>query len=189
MLISPVRICAIFILLSTIFLVMERSAAGLSASSYIKVDQSDAIAQNTVETDSSVTIFTPKGSRVVAHFQVAIANTPQKQQLGLMHVHHLKDTVGMLFIFTPAKPASFWMKNTVIPLDIIFIDENNIIFKIESMAQPLSTRIISSIKPTHAVLEIGGGLAYKMGITRGQLVESSFLPLPPLKKVNNGHYF
>jgi uncharacterized membrane protein (UPF0127 family) len=84
----------------------------------------------------------------------------------------LPEGQGMLFDFERDQPVSFWMRNTYIPLDIIFIQGDGRILRIAENTQPLSDRLIPSGGPVRAVLEVIGGTARKLGIAPGDRVES-----------------
>jgi len=87
---------------------------------------------------------------------VEIANTPSTRANGLMDRKTLPEDSGMLFQFTHSDYLRFWMKNTYIPLDIAFLDENGVIFQIAEM-YPLSTRLVASHKPCKMALEVNHG--------------------------------
>ena len=106
----------------------------------------------------------------VKMFLVEMATTPEQKATGLMYRKRLPDGQGMLFDFSPVQQVSMWMKNTYIPLDMIFIGANGRILRIAENTEPLSTRIISSRGPAKGVLEVIGGTAKKYGITRGNRV-------------------
>lgn len=103
-------------------------------------------------------------------FKVELALTPDEQQRGLMHRRSMPADAGMLFIYPRAGRLGFWMKNTLIALDIIFIGDDNKIVDIHENAQPLSLQIISPTGPARTVLEINGGLSARMGIAVGDQV-------------------
>jgi uncharacterized protein len=103
-------------------------------------------------------------------FVVEMARTPAEQAQGLMFRTMLSDDKGMLFPFTDNRTASFWMKNTLIPLDIIFIRENGTIVNIAQNTTPYSLDPVSSEAPVKAVLELRGGLTKEMGIKPGDMV-------------------
>lgn len=103
-------------------------------------------------------------------FTVEIARTPQEQAQGLMHRQSLAPDRGMLFPYSPPQPASFWMKNTLIPLDIIFIRADGTIARIAAQTVPLSLEPVPSLEPVIAVLEIAGGRAAELGIKEGDRV-------------------
>lgn len=104
-------------------------------------------------------------------FQIWLADTPLRQQQGLMFVSDLAANQGMLFVNDPPRAASFWMKNTYIPLDLLFIDSRGQIIQIFENATPLSLRPIGLSTPVRAVLEIRGGESARRGIRRGAKVQ------------------
>ena len=110
-------------------------------------------------------------SRSGAHrFTVEVARTPEQQAMGLMHRQSLAPDRGMLFPYDPPQNASFWMKNTLIPLDIIFIREDGTVARVAENTVPLSLDPIPSLEPVTAVLEIAGGRAAELGIQAGDKV-------------------
>ena len=96
--------------------------------------------------------------------QAEIAMTVEEQAQGLMFREELAPDRGMLFPMSPARPASFWMKNTLIPLDIIFIRADGTIARIAERTTPRSLEPIDSGEPVAAVLEIAGGRARALGL-------------------------
>ena len=104
-------------------------------------------------------------------FTVEVARTPQEQQTGLMNRQSLAPDRGMIFPYDPPQPASFWMKNTLIPLDIIFVRADGSIARIAANTVPLSLEPVPSGEPVAAVLEIAGGRAAELGIQPGDTVE------------------
>jgi uncharacterized protein len=103
-------------------------------------------------------------------FTVEVAATSQQQARGLMFRAELADDKGMIFPFGEPRMASFWMKNTPIPLDIIFVRADG---KIENIAEntiPYSTDPVASTAPVAAVLELRGGLTAELGIVAGDTV-------------------
>lgn len=108
-------------------------------------------------------------------FQVELANTPESMARGLMYRKSLDADKGMLFVFPTEQTVSFWMKNTLIPLDMVFIAKDGTIGHIHPMAKPLDESPISSTMPIVAVLEIAGGQAAKRGLQPGNTIETSLL--------------
>lgn len=98
-------------------------------------------------------------------FQVELAQTPEECQKGLMFRTDLADDEGMLFLFPHPKTSSMWMKNTPLPLDMIFCGENGKILALHENAVPFSLTSIGPVKNTAQVLEIKGGMIQKHGIT------------------------
>ncbi len=110
------------------------------------------------------------GKKLKLDFQVWLADTPQRQAQGLMFVRSLPDMRGMLFVHEDPRPMSMWMKNTYIPLDMLFIDGKGRIQQIVEQTTPHSLALIQSKEPALAVLEIAGGEAQRLGIHAGQHV-------------------
>jgi uncharacterized membrane protein (UPF0127 family) len=110
------------------------------------------------------------GKKVKHVFQVWLADTPRRKSQGLMFVRDLPDLRGMLFVHDQPRDISMWMKNTYIPLDMVFIDQRGRIQQIVEQATPHSLDLIRSDKPALAVLEIAGGEARRLGIHPGQRV-------------------
>lgn len=103
-------------------------------------------------------------------FIVEVARTPEEQARGLMHRRSLEPTRGMIFPYEPPQMTSFWMKNTLIPLDIIFIRPDGTIARIAANTVPMSLEPVPSLEPVTAVLEIPGGRAAELGIEPGDTV-------------------
>jgi uncharacterized membrane protein (UPF0127 family) len=103
-------------------------------------------------------------------FAVETASTPEEQSKGLMFRRQLPEGQGMLFDFHQEQPTSFWMKNTYIPLDMIFIRGDGRILRIAENTVPLSETLVPSGGPVRAVLEVIGGTARKLGIAPGDRV-------------------
>ncbi|HEY6703554.1 MAG TPA: DUF192 domain-containing protein [Xanthobacteraceae bacterium] len=112
-------------------------------------------------------IASKKGVHV---FAVELASTPEEQAKGLMFRRELPEGQGMLFDFHREQPTSFWMKNTYIPLDMIFIRGDGRILRIAENTVPLSEALVSSGGPVRAVLEVNAGTARKLGIAPGDRV-------------------
>ena len=97
-------------------------------------------------------------------YQVELALTPEAQQHGLMDRKKLHSKTGMLFLFTPNRVAHMWMKNTLIPLDMVFFNRHGQVILVHHNAIPQDETVISSIRPVAGVLEINAGEAQKYGI-------------------------
>ena len=110
------------------------------------------------------------GKKVKHTFDVWLADNPRRQSQGLMFVRSLPAMRGMLFVHESPKQLSMWMKNTYIPLDMVFIDANGRIQQIIEQTTPHSLATISSNEPALAVLEIAGGEAKRLGLHPGQRV-------------------
>jgi hypothetical protein len=108
-------------------------------------------------------------------FQVEIADDPQERSKGLMFRREMAPEQGMLFDYGEEQPASFWMKNTYIPLDMIFVKADGTIESIAERTTPMSERSIKSQGPVRFVLEINGGLSDELGIEPGDKVSGPAL--------------
>ena len=116
------------------------------------------------------------GSRTI---DLEVARTPEEQATGLMFRESLADDRGMLFPIDPPRPASFWMKNVAIPLDMLFIAEREVV-AIESNVPPCLEEPCPTYgpegMPVDAVIEVRGGLAEELGVEVGDAVEVETLP-------------
>jgi uncharacterized membrane protein (UPF0127 family) len=107
-------------------------------------------------------------------FTVEIADTPEEQRRGLMYRRELAADAGMLFLYEREEPLSYWMHNTYISLDIIYIDSEGRIVSIQRNAQPLSDISLPSYEPAIAALEVNGGTADQLGFGEGDIVRHPF---------------
>ena len=105
-----------------------------------------------------------------AQFTVELADTPQARGLGLMFRESLPRTAGMLFVYERPQHASFWMKNTLIPLDMIFTDRTGRVTRVHSGAIPGDLTPIDGGEGVFAVLEINAELAKRLGIAPGTVM-------------------
>ena len=103
-------------------------------------------------------------------FTVQVAATPEEQQQGLMFFRSLGADQGMIFPYDPPQPVSFWMHNTLIPLDMVFIRADGTIARIAT-AKALDDTPVPAGEPVAAVLEIRGGRAAELGIRAGDRVD------------------
>lgn len=114
-----------------------------------------------------LTIVTDEGE---VGFTVWLADTDEERARGLMFREELADDAGMLFDFETVRPVSMWMRNTLIPLDLLFVSEEGEIVKIISNARPQSLRSLPSDFPILGVLELRGGRAGEAGIEPGDVI-------------------
>jgi uncharacterized protein len=121
---------------------------------------------------SRLTIDTDRGPQ---SFSVELATTPDQQALGLMYRDSLAPDAGMLFVFASERQVDFWMKNTRIPLDMLFIGADGRIRHITERAVPYSETPIPSVEDVRAVLEINGGTVARLGIKEGDVVHDAAL--------------
>ena len=118
---------------------------------------------------STITVQHMRGGATVS-YDVELATTSPQRSYGLMFRHSLAVNTGMLFLWDTEQPATFWMKNTYIPLDMLFVRHDGIIVKIVAHAKPLDLSYIASGEPVRGVIEIGGGEADRLGIETGDKV-------------------
>lgn len=111
-----------------------------------------------------------RSGQTVHNFNVEVARTTEEQASGLMFRESLAPNAGMIFPFPEPKPASFWMKNTLIPLDMIFVREDGSIARIAVNTVPHSLEPVAVEEPVAAVLEIPGGRSLELGINEGDQV-------------------
>jgi len=102
-----------------------------------------------------------------ARFAVAVADTDRSRARGLMYRRSMAPTEGMLFVYKQPGPVAFWMKNTLIPLDMIFVDQNGVVQMVHPMARPHDETPIFGGQSIKFVLEINGGIAASLGIDAG----------------------
>jgi uncharacterized protein len=107
-------------------------------------------------------------------FQVEIADNDASREHGLMDRRYMAPDHGMLFEFERNEPVSFWMKDTYIPLDMVFIAPSGVVTHIAANAEPLSERVVPSGGPSIAVLELNGGMAASIGLRVGDKVRHPF---------------
>jgi uncharacterized membrane protein (UPF0127 family) len=124
---------------------------------------------------SRLTIDSGRGAQT---FNVELATTPDQMQVGLMFRQNLAPDAGMLFVYPSEQQVAFWMKNTVIPLDMLFIAGDGKIRRIVERTIPLSTAVIPSVDEVRAVLEVNGGTAARLGIKPGDVVHAAALGNP-----------
>ena len=123
--------------------------------------------------DGEVSIF--KNDSLIQTIEVEFAKNDEERALGLMYRSSMDEHQGMWFIFPEEAPRSFYMRNTEIPLDIIYLDKDKKVVSIAKNARPYDETSLPSEKPAMYVLEINGGLADKWGIEKGDRVEISKL--------------
>jgi len=123
--------------------------------------------------DGSLSVFLSQNPSPIK-IDVEIADDEKERMKGLMDRHNLPENAGMLFIFPDEAPRSFWMKNTFIALDIIYINSYKVIVSIQKYTQPKTTYSIPSEKPAMYVLEVNAGFTDKFGINPGDKIDFSY---------------
>lgn len=125
---------------------------------------------------SALEIVTADGRRLP--FTVELAQDPKQRALGLMFRQKLDATAGMLFDFKADQEVGMWMKNTFIPLDMLFVRADGIIHRIAERTVPHSLEVVSSGGKVRAVLELNGGTAARLGIRAGDRLEHAIFSGP-----------
>ncbi|WP_034386974.1 DUF192 domain-containing protein [Hellea balneolensis] len=150
------------LLIITLFVALFTAPAFAQTSKDDVVDFGEPVPLKIVSEDSTHT------------FSIERAVSLDQQARGMMFRESMEPDSGMLFEFDQPKIATIWMKNTPLPLDILFVRSNGKILKIEHMAQPYKLRSASSEAIVAAVLELQGGRSKELGIMPGDLVQHEF---------------
>jgi uncharacterized membrane protein (UPF0127 family) len=122
-------------------------------------------------------LITARGAHVI---DVEVTETPAEKAQGLMFRPHLADAAGMLFFYERPQEITMWMRNTYIPLDMVFIRADGVVHRIEARTEPLSENIVASRGDVTACLELAVGAAERLGLEPGDRVEHRFFK--PAKK-------
>jgi hypothetical protein len=113
----------------------------------------------------------------LATVAVEVASTSSQREVGLMFRKHLDDNAGMIFVFPDSAPRNFWMHNTVISLDMIFVDTNGVVTGIVANAEPFSDKVLGVEGNSQYVLEVNAGFCTKNKITPGDRFNfQNFIP-------------
>ncbi len=155
----------LIIILSVIFLLNKSSR-------YIKQNNIDKynVEKPVFRKDGELLFISSDNNEVIIKIDIEIADTYESRMQGLMYRDTMAMNQGMLFIFETEEPQSFWMKDTYIPLDIIFVNSNRKIVKIQPENKILSQTSILSIKPALYVIEVNAGFCKKYNIKEGDII-------------------
>ena len=162
-----------------IFLVLVLLLGGFFSSSLISYFNRPSAETETAiiipNTGISEPVFTKEGEleflRIKEKLTIEIADNDKETEQGLMFRRSMPDSCGMLFIMPNNEPQSFWMKNTFIPLDIMFLDEQKKIVTIQANRIPFSEEAIPSYENAKYVLEVNAGYCKRKGIEKGDLLK------------------
>jgi uncharacterized protein len=146
---------ALFRVLSTVFALILLMSTAPDASAQVAMRR-DTLILKTAAGDKSI--------------DTEIADTSEQKAMGLMFRTSLADTAGMLFPYVPPTEITMWMKNTFIPLDMVFIKSDGTVHRIAARTEPLSEKVIASEGECAAVLELAGGAAERLGLRVGDRV-------------------
>jgi len=138
------------------------------------IDVSSKTERNISFRKEGTMIISKMGGDSVTTIDIELADTQEERAQGMMYRQSLGGLQGMLFLFDETRPQSFWMKNTYVPLDIIFLDEENRIVDMYQNAEPKSEKSIRSRRPARNVLEVNAGFCRAYNIGPGMRCE--FIP-------------
>lgn len=120
--------------------------------------------------EGELSLYSKPSDSVIKQLDIEIADNEYERETGLMHRSSMKNNQGMLFIFKNSQPRYFYMKNTHIPLDIIYLDSNKKIVSFQNNAKPMNETSLPSNANAQYVLEINGGLATQWNLKVGDSI-------------------
>ena len=142
----------------------------LSCGESDQVEQHGETEERTLDYTSEVLFYNPQGEEI-AHIETAVADDDNSRSEGLMDVRELPENNGMLFIFDENRERNFWMANTPLSLDIIFVNDEYEIVRIHQNTSPYSQDGIPSEYPAKYVVEVNAGFTLRNDITEGSTIE------------------
>lgn len=145
--------------------------AALILASPALAESNDAAQLDRIYRRSTLQVATPDAR--LHTFKIWLADEPDRRARGLMFVKHLADDEGMLFIYEQPQPISMWMKNTFIPLDMVFVGADGKVLNVAENTEPHSLKTIDSSGNALGVIELKGGMAKKLRIAKGARVMHS----------------
>ena len=151
-------------------LFLGASVASMSIAGMAHAQEASANAPILLPVDETPLTIERDGE-IIAAFDIEVADDPSERSRGLMFRTELGDHEGMIFPYDGTTAQSFWMKNTPLALDIIYIGPDGRISNIAAMTEPYSLEPVYSVGPVLGVLELRGGRAEELGVSPGDLVE------------------
>ena len=158
-----------FLIISSLVVLLVSSCQKHEDVKLDTVNQKEA--EKTKFTKMGEVYFQDSLKKTITKIDVEIAESEETRHLGLMFREGMKEDQGMLFIFANEEPQSFYMRNTIIPLDIIFINSKKKIVKIQKHTEPFSEKSLPSLKPALYVVEVNAGYTDKFGIKEGYYID------------------
>jgi uncharacterized protein len=134
------------------------------------VQKQNQVTEPQFRNQGELSFLNTKGKEI-AKINIEIADTERKRMQGLMYRKTMDESNGMLFVFPVSELQSFWMKNTVLSLDIMFVNENKEIVKIHKNTKPFSEESLPSLKKAMYVVEVNAGYSEKHGISEGDKID------------------
>ncbi|MCD4817203.1 MAG: DUF192 domain-containing protein [Candidatus Cloacimonetes bacterium] len=159
------RVTLIIVILLGIYLIFQKNIEEKS------IDKSYNQFEAFFKKEGRLVFICNNSNETIQRIDIEVADNDYERAQGLMWRYSMSDSVGMLFIFDYEKPRSFWMKNTYIPLDIIFLNVDLEIVSIQKFTEPLSELSIPSYQPSKYVIEVNAGFCDKYGISEGDKVK------------------
>jgi len=135
------------------------------------LNKSKETAEPQFKKQGELEFISKKDGKQIKKIDIEIADNDDKRQHGLMNRKTMEDSQGMLFVFIISELQSFWMKNTIISLDIMFVNENKEIVKIHKNTTPFSLESLPSGKKSMYVVEVNGGFSDKYGVKEGDKID------------------
>lgn len=150
-----------------IFISLVAAVIGFTNCNDNKKEEKSLTREIVFKKQGELSLMKAANDSVIASLDIEIADDDYKTQTGLMYRHSLDKNHGMLFIFKNNEPRSFYMKNTEIPLDIIYFNSDKEVVSIVKNAKPLSEASLPSEGPARYVLEVNAGLTEEWGLEKG----------------------
>ena len=166
---STIAIVVTILLILVLVAVLTIQPGGKSVSTYKPRAESSQPTAYAFKKQGELRFLTPKQT-FIAGIDIELAQNESQQQLGLMYRDTLAENQGMLFLFNSEEVRAFWMKNTILSLDIIFVNEHNEIVTIHKYTTPYSEETYASTKPAKYVLEVNAGYADKRKLSVGDRI-------------------
>jgi uncharacterized membrane protein (UPF0127 family) len=167
----PLLIITLVLVLAGISLWLGKRNSGSDEN--IATTENFTVAATSQKIEGQLLFINKDNADQVKRIAIEVADTPEERNRGLMDRRSLPDTTGMLFIFERSGPQNFWMKNTYIPLDIIFVNAEKQIVKIHKYATPHSIDSYPSEKDAQYVVEVNGGFTDQHNIKEGDRISFS----------------
>lgn len=136
-----------------------------------KTDKQKESQEPVFKKQGELEFISSKDKKTIKKIDIEIADNDAKRQRGLMFRKTMEDTQGMLFVFVLSEQQSFWMKNTVLSLDIMFVNESKEIVKIHKSTTPFSEKSLPSEKKSMYVVEVNAGFSDKYGVKEGDKID------------------
>ncbi len=163
-----IAIALVLIISIAFILVLVLKPAPYKSTKNVVVPKTEKMAEPVFRKDGELVFSTKK--KVMKTISIEIAQTDATREQGLMYRKSMPDSCGMLFIFDGMQPLNFWMKNTHLPLDIIYVDDKFSIVSIAKNAVPFSEANIPSGKDAMYVVEVNAGFTEKYHILNGSII-------------------